>query len=310
MIITLTPNPSIDRTITVDQVRVGAVNRASHSQIDPGGKGVNVSRALVANGHPTRAVLPLGGPDGDLLAKLLVGAGVDHDAVSIAGKTRTNIALVDPAGVTTKINEPGPRLSPAELAHLTTLARGASPSGWLAVCGSLPPGTDPAWLAEVITTSPLPVAVDTSGAALVAAAGARPRLLKPNREELAELAGRPLTTLADVVEAAEQIVQGGVGMVAASLGADGAILADATGWWFANARIDAPASTVGAGDCLLAGLLAALDRGESPAQALAAGVAWGAAAVTLPGSGVPHPADTTEIAVTTIPPHLDHPLGA
>ena len=148
MIVTLTPNPSIDRTVLVENLLPGEVNRAASSRIDPGGKGVNVAHALIRNGHPARAVLPLGGPDGELLARLLQNAGVPFDAVPIAGTTRTNIAIVDPAGVTTKVNEPGPELSPDEVERLGKTVGGAT--GPVVLCGSLPPGTDESFLAGMI----------------------------------------------------------------------------------------------------------------------------------------------------------------
>lgn len=293
MIVTLTPNPSIDRTIAVDRLQPGEVNRARSVRIDPGGKGVNVSRALLANGVDTLAVLPLGGPDGTLLSTLLDDAGLAHAAVGIAGNTRTNVAIVDPSGVTTKVNEPGPELAPGEVAAL----RAAIPteSEWVVLCGSLPRGTDTSLFTDVVASYPGRVAVDTSGPALAAAVAAHPHLIKPNLEEMEELVGRRLLTLTDVADAGRELVEGGVGMIVTSLGADGALLTTADGQWFSSAAVTAPRSTVGAGDCLLAGVLSALAEGADPAAALDRGVAWGAAAVTLPGSQVPGPRDISRI---------------
>ena len=105
MIVTLTPNPSIDRTVATSRLVVGEVNRATSVRIDPGGKGVNVSRALHRNGHATVAVLPLGGPDGANLRGLLAADGVPVAVVEVPGNTRTNTAIVDADGTTTKVNE-------------------------------------------------------------------------------------------------------------------------------------------------------------------------------------------------------------
>ena len=109
MIITLTPNPSIDRAMVIDALRRGEVHRATSSRIDPGGKGVNVSRALSAQGSPTVAVLPAGGPEGHLMEELLDAAGVARRSVPVAGSLRMNISVLEPDGTTTKLNEQGPR---------------------------------------------------------------------------------------------------------------------------------------------------------------------------------------------------------
>ena len=297
MITTLTPNPSIDRTMLVENLLPGEVNRAASSRTDPGGKGVNVARALIRNSHPARAILPLGGPDGELLASLLQEAGIPFDAIPIAGTTRTNMAIVNPTGTTTKVNEPGPELSPNEMNQLANaVGRAAGP---VVLCGSLPPGTHDSFLAEMIAGYPGRVAVDTSGAPLAAAVTAKPWLIKPNREELSELTGRELPTLQAVVDAARELLANGVGVVVVSLGSDGALWVDPDGIHHAKATVTEPRSTVGAGDCLLAGVLSALTTGNDPATALSRGVAWGAAAVALPGSAVPGPTDVTTVAVTS-----------
>lgn len=300
MIVTLTPNPSIDRTITVDHLEVGEVNRATGSRIDPGGKGVNVARALHANGVDAVAVLPLGGPDGTLLAALLDACGLPHVAVPIAGDTRTNVAVVDPAGCTTKVNEPGPELGPSEAAALAAAVPGAA--DWVVLCGSLPLGTGPDLFTDVVGSHPGRVVVDTSGPALAAAVAARPHLVKPNREELEELVGRSLQTFGDVRLACRHLVEDGVAVVVASLGADGALITTHEGQWFASATVENPLSTVGAGDCLLAGVLSALAEGCHPADAVARGVAWGTAAVGLPGSQVPGPDDIAAVQVDCLMP--------
>ncbi|MGO1383845.1 MAG: 1-phosphofructokinase [Arachnia sp.] len=310
MIVTVTPNPSIDRTVTVAKLHEGEINRALSSRVDPGGKGVNVSRALSANGAETLAVLPLGGPDGRLLAVLLEKAGVHHREVPLEGTTRTNVAIVDPSGTTTKVNEPGPTLSADELEALrSTILSYTGETDWLALCGSLPPGAPHTWFADIIATHPGRVAVDASGAGFLQAVAAGPDLIKPNLEELEELVGKELLTLSDVLEAANSVVAGGVAMVVVSLGSDGALAVTEAGHWFATAAVAAPLSTVGAGDCLLAGLLHALQSGADPQTAIAAAVAWGSAAVSLPGSKVPSPEDVSHIIVSTELPSLTTTLS-
>lgn len=309
MIVTVTPNPSIDRTVTVAALEIGEINRAVSSRVDPGGKGVNVARALSANGSDTLAVLPLGGPDGRLLATLLCDAGVRHLEVALSGATRTNVAIVDPGGVTTKVNEPGPALSSDELAALqSTILSSTNDTDWLALCGSLPPGAPDSWFADLIAAHPGPVAVDASGTGFTEAVAAGPDLIKPNHEELEELVGRTLPTLGDVLDAAHSVVKGGVGLVVVSLGSDGALAVTAEGHWFAAAAVENPLSTVGAGDCLLAGLLQSLESGATPGVAIASAVAWGSAAVSLPGSQVPGPLAIASVHVRTEMPPLQTEL--
>ncbi|MFX4287608.1 1-phosphofructokinase [Janibacter sp. G349] len=311
MIITLTPNPSIDRTVDLAALRRGQVNRATASRIDPGGKGVNVSRALTAQGSPTLAVLPEGGPEGHLMAELLDAAGVRRRGVPVAGSVRLNVTAVEPDGTTTKLNEPGPTLDKVEVrALLEAVADAVRSAGgepvWVVGCGSLPPGAPADLLAGLVTAgrrAGARVAVDSSGDPLRPAVAAGPDLIKPNRVELEELVGADLPTLGAVVDAARDLVAGGVGRVAVSLGRDGAVLVDGDEVVHARATIARPVSTVGAGDCMLAGLLHDLAAGAPAAQALCTGVRWGAAAVTLPGSSVPTPPDLADIdvSVTTTP---------
>ena len=302
MIVTVTPNPSVDRTISVPGFRVGEVNRALSSRIDPGGKGINVSRALTSMGSRSLAVLPTGGPEGQLMTQLLTRAGVSYRAVPIVGQTRMNVAAVEPDGTTTKFNEAGPVLEGTDTAALLQQVSLELPAAdWLVGCGSLPPGVPDDFYARIVALGRehgVRVAVDSSGPPLAVAVAAGPDLIKPNHEELAELVGAPLTTLGEVIEAAHTLVAGGVGAVVVSLGADGAVLVDAQRCVWAGARVSKPRSTVGAGDCLLAGLLSELHAGHDPERALIAGTTWGAAAVRLPGSAVPVAADLQDIDVT------------
>lgn len=312
MIVTVTPNPSIDRTIAVEELRAGQVHRATSSRIDPGGKGINVSRALTAQDSPTLAIAPLGGPEGHLLAELLTTAGVAHRAIGVGGSVRMNIAVVEPDGTTTKLNELGPALSADEArALLTATADAAVGATWVLGSGSLPPGAPTSWYADLVAEARsrgTRVAIDSSGAPMAAAVAACPTLIKPNHEELAELVGRPLATLGDVVDAAYGLVEAGIELVYVSLGGDGAIVVGGSVLAHARATITAPLSSVGAGDCLLAGVLDALAHGGDPVAALRQGVLWGAAAVTLPGSRAPTPEDLHGIRVQ-VDAHLDRSLA-
>ncbi|WP_433450926.1 1-phosphofructokinase [Streptomyces sp. CA-142005] len=299
MILTVTPNPSLDRTYEVPALERGEVVRATGERMDPGGKGVNVSRAVAAAGRRTVAVLPLGGAPGALIADLLDAQGIEVAPVLIAGATRSNIALAESDGVLTKINAPGPELSQAEQELLLdTVHEQSRDADWIACCGSLPRGLAPSWYADVVTRAHAGgarIALDTSGHALLEALAARPDVVKPNAEELAEAVGRPLATVGDALKAAEEVRGMGARAVLASLGADGQLLVEDAGTWFATACVDTVRSNVGAGDSSLAGFLIA---GGSGPEALASAVAHGAAAVQLPGSVMPTPADLDPSAVT------------
>ncbi|GGR00104.1 1-phosphofructokinase [Streptomyces pilosus] len=299
MILTITPNPSLDRTYEVPSLDRGEVVRATGERVDPGGKGVNVSRAVAAAGRRTVAVLPLGGAPGALVAGLLDAQGIEAAPVPVAGATRSNIALAESDGVLTKINAPGPELTAAEQELLLdTVLRRAGGADWIACCGSLPRGLAPSWYAELVArvhAAGVRIALDTSGPALLAALRERPDVVKPNAVELAEAVGRPLITVGDAVKAAGELRAAGARAVLASLGADGQLLVDDDGAWFGAAPVDTVRSNVGAGDSSLAGFLVAGGRGPG---ALASAVAHGAAAVQLPGSVMPTPGDLDPAAVT------------
>ncbi|MBA2951995.1 1-phosphofructokinase [Streptomyces himalayensis] len=299
MILTVTPNPSLDRTYEVPSLDRGEVVRATGDRMDPGGKGVNVSRAVAAAGQRTVAVLPLGGAPGRFVAQLLDEQGIEVAPVPVAGQTRSNISIAEPDGTLTKINAPGPELSPEEQELLLeTVRRQSAGAAWIACCGSLPRGLAPSWYAELVARAHAAgarIALDTSGPALLAALRERPDVVKPNAEELAEAVGRPLATLGDAVKAAEELRDLGARAVLASLGADGQLLVDDSGVHFGRAPVEVVRSNVGAGDSSLAGFLIA---GGSGPEALASAVAHGAAAVQLPGSVMPTPADLEPAAVT------------
>lgn len=308
MIVTLTPNPSVDRTIEIAGLVRGEVLRATANRVDPGGKGVNVSRALAAAGLPTVAVLPSGGVEGTQLAALLAPEGVSVAPVTIRDSVRSNVSLVEPDGIVTKVNEAGPTLSPSEVEALQRAVLDlAERATWVVCSGSLPQGVPDALYADLVRrarTAGARVAVDASGAAFAAAVAEIPDLVKPNHEELAELTGHPLPTLGDVLDAAKALVLRGIGVVLVSLGARGALLVQDGIALHARAAVDVPRSNVGAGDSTLAGYLA----GEpEPTSALTRAVAYGAAAVSLPGSVVPGPGDLRldRVALTD---RLDHDL--
>lgn len=303
MTVTVTPNPSLDRTIEVPELRRGAVLRATGTHLDPGGKGVNVARALTVNGGKAVAVLPCGGPEGQQLSALLAGEGIETVAVPVEAPVRVNVTVAEPDGTVTKLNEPGGKLGAADAtALLDAVTARVEPGGWAAGCGSLPPGAPADFYARLVAAvheGRALVAVDTSGPPLAAAVAAGPDLVKPNAEELGALVGAHLATVGDVVDAAATLRARGCATVLVSLGPDGAVLVDADGAWHATTPPVTVLSTVGAGDAVLAGALAVGGRGR---RALVEGVAWGAAAVQLPGTRMPRRHQIARDAVTVAVP--------
>jgi 1-phosphofructokinase len=301
MIVTLTPNPSHDRTVTLAApLERGAVQRAESVLSQAGGKGVNISRASVAAGIPSIAVLPA--PKDDPYVHELLAAGIDCRPVDHhGGALRVNITISEPDGTTTKLNSPGPTATPEVLAALTgSLRRRAASADWVVLAGSLPPGAPVEWYADlvaVLRASSACVAVDTSDAPLQALVDrlpeSAPHLMKPNGEELASFTGADAAVLESdpyaAAEAARTLVDRGVRTVLATLGANGAVLVTETGAWHATPPPTEVVSTVGAGDSSLFGYLFGDIRQRTPDQRLALAVAYGSAAAGLPGTTIPHP---------------------
>lgn len=316
MIVTLTANPSLDRTITLaEPLQRGAVQAALSAREDAGGKGINVARVVHAAGVETLAVLPLDADDP--FAAALRHTGIPVLPVAAAGATRANVTITDPAGETTKLNLPGAVLSADDADRLVAaVARAAEGAQWVVLAGSLPPGLPDDFYVTVIRAvrarggerAPR-IAVDTSGAALraVVADGA-PDLIKPNDDELVELTGGRLDAsvpLADAVHAlARAIVPGKVAAAFVTLGGEGAVLVDATGAWHGTPPPTRVRSTVGAGDSSLAGFLLAHVAGAGPEECVRSGIRYGSAAAALPGTQAPTPDDLPagDVPVRTLTP--------
>lgn len=317
MIVTFTPNPSLDRTACLPvRLARGGVQRLADLTSEPGGKGVNVARAAHLAGHDVLAVLPA--PRHDPILAALTERGVPCRNVEVPHFVRTNLTLTEPDGTTTKLNEPGSVLSEGDATRLLdVLVEVAADAAWVVLAGSLPPGAPPDWYAELVRAlRPLHVkiAVDTSDGPLARLAeafdDAAPDLLKPNSEELAQLTG----TDADLLEAAAAagdpepsiaaarvLVDRGVATVLATLGGAGAVLVDTDGAWSALPPSIQPRSTVGAGDAAVAGyVMGDVDGLDAPGR-LARAVAYGSGAAALAGSALPSPGQTHPEQVVVTP---------
>ena len=311
-VVTLTANPSLDRTLSLPgPLREGGVVRLLDAVTEPGGKGVNVARAVAAAGGHAVPVLPAA--EHDPIVAALAERGLPPVTVPVDAPVRTNYTLTAPDGTTTKLNEPGVPLTAETRAALAQALRlHASGSRWVVLSGSLPPGTPADWYAELVAflrDTGARIAVDTSEeplqALLAAGPSGAPDLLKPNSEELASLAGVPeAEVLADpaVALAAVRVLhERGVAEVLLTLGGDGAVLSTADGGlWSARPPEITVRSTVGAGDSSLAGYVLADLAGAPPAERLRTAVAYGAASASLPGSAVPTPAQVDGAAVRVI----------
>ena len=281
---TVTLNPAIDRTITVSGLARGAVNRAEHAGDRAGGKGVNVAAALAEQGHRVAALGFLGRDNDTIFAAHFAAFGIEDRCRRLPGATRTGIKIVDPArGETTDLNFPGLAPAPEELEALLRQLD-ALDARWCVLAGSLPPGVPVDFYAQAIRrlrARGVRVALDTSGAALVAAIEAGPDLIKPNAHELEALVGRALPDEAAVIAAAEMLVAAkGVGLVAVSRGADGAVFVTAEELVAARPPAVEVRSTVGAGDAMVAGLVAARLRGLSPVETARLATAYSLHALT------------------------------
>lgn len=299
MIVTVTPNPSFDRTVAVDELEVGEVHRIRSAQTEAGGKGVNVSRALALGGVENTCIFPANERDAVIFTELLgQHAGLRVDVVDIQGSIRTNTSIIESAGRTTKLNESGPELDTHELLNLIdAVASAGTNAAWIAVCGSLPPGAGSDFTKRIIEHAHgtgTRVAIDASGDPLAQAVAGKCHLIKPNHEELAELVGRELHSLGDVADAATEVQQSGIEIVVVSLGADGALLVSEHGQIHGVAPVDVVRNTVGAGDAFLAGFLS---TGDGGAQSLSEALAWGRAAVQSAATSFPPAADADRAAV-------------
>ena len=291
MIVTLTLNPSLDRALSVPQLRPGTLHRAQFIRQDLGGKGFNVSRALRALGIPSHIVGVIGGRTGRALRDGLLADGFDAHLVEVEGETRQNVTLLDEStGLYTKINEPGPILSPRHIAALGTfIEQMVRPGDLWAFCGSLPPGAPQDLYADLICVVQRGgglVFLDTSGPAFRAGLQAGPFAIKPNSEEAAQVLQASLSSDQDHCQAARELQSKGVRLVAPTRGAQGLVLASDGTLLTAIPPSIAARSPIGAGDASLAGLLWAVSDHCDPIETARRAVACGTAAAMQDGTGV------------------------
>ncbi|GAA2644356.1 1-phosphofructokinase family hexose kinase [Streptomyces vastus] len=286
MILTVTLNTALDITYHVPSLRPHTSHRVTEVTERPGGKGLNVARVLAALGHEVTVTGFVGGPTGRALQDQLTSTpGVVDALVPVTGPTRRTIAVVDTAtGDTTQLNEPGPLVSPAEWRAFQDVYEGLLPAASaVALCGSLPPGVPVGAYAQLVRaarSASVPVLLDTSGEPLRRGVAARPDLVKPNTDELAELTGSH-----EPFQATRDARRRGAHAVVASLGAEGLLALNAEGHWRAAPPAPVEGNPTGAGDSVVAGLLSGLVDNLPWPERLARAVALSTATVLAPAAG-------------------------
>ncbi len=307
MLLSITPNPALDRTMVIPDLRLGAVHRAKHVLAVAGGKGINVARAAHKLGQPLCLCALLGGRTGQQVATLAFEEGLKGQWSWHSGETRTCVLVVDPEGSdATVLNEQGPNISPSDWHNFMTTIRGlvTDAVSLVTISGSLPPNVPPAnmtTLVQMLTDAGCRVVIDTSGGALEAALHARPFGLKVNRAELSAAVGMAIESREAALHVLRELRSHGIVLGVVSLGAEGALALGDAGAYLAHPPQVAIVSTVGSGDSLLAGLVTGLLRGEALDAALGLGVACGTADALTIGGGLLHLPDVERIrAATTV----------
>jgi 1-phosphofructokinase family hexose kinase len=289
VIISLTFNPAVDKTLFVPRLGLGTVNRVGHSQIDPGGKGINVSRVVHRLGRPTIAFGFLAGNLGAIVTRALDEEGVAHRFAWVAGETRLDVVVVDEAsGTSTNLYDRGPEVDAASLDRLLAdVGRWLPAARVLVAAGSLPPGVLPDVYARLLAEASragVHTILDADGETLRRGLAGRPSLIKPNVEEAEALLGRRLPDMAAIVVAARELLARGPRAVVVSMGRRGSICATAERVLHAIPPQVERHSTVGSGDSLVAGLAIALAEEGDIADALRLGTAAGAATAMNQGT--------------------------
>lgn len=289
MIYTVTLNPALDKTATVENLRLDSVNRISELRVDPGGKGINVSKVVRELGAKTVAIALLGGHTGTMLRNMLVELGIECKVLEVEGETRTNLKIKDPALKTnTDINEPGPEVTDEQLrGMLGGLVSEVGGGDIVVLSGSLPRGaaadTYKVWVAALKKTG-AKVYLDADGDKLVRGIEAKPDLIKPNEIELGAMMGRTLDADEKIVEAARELIDGGLDRVMVSMGGAGALYVARDVTIKANPVKVPVGSTVGAGDSVVAALAYAQDKGLGLEDTMRLAMATGAANVMQSGT--------------------------
>ncbi len=318
MILTVTLNAAIDRTVTVPNFRLGHRHRAVERRTVAGGKGVNVARALKALGRPVIATGLAGGPTGTRLLEQLAEESILMDFTRIADESRTNLAVIDPTtGEQTEINERGPNVTIDEVDRfsekLLYLAQGAT---FCVIAGSVPPGVDPEVYARLVGelhSLGVPTLLDCDGEPMRAGLRAGPAVVAPNVAEAEEAVGHEFNDPDDLVLGLRELIEMGAGeaIVTRDNGCV-AIVGEAPERHRYEVSIEPlePVAAVGSGDAFLAGYVAARYLGAPPRECLAYGVACGAESTQHFGAGTIDPREVERLLSRVEVSEVDVPAAA
>jgi 1-phosphofructokinase len=284
MILTVTLNPAVDHTVRLDEpLDASTIHRTDEARFDAGGKGINVSKYLNEFGAETTATGILGGFLGSFIESQLSADGISHDFVGIDGQTRLNTTVLTDEEY--KINHTGPKVDTSTIDAIIERIVAHDPET-VVIAGSLPSSLDVPAIDRISAAGGWKTVVDIGGKDLTRLTGSY-ALCKPNREELATATGEATTTVEECLHAAELLQSDGFDRVIASLGADGAVLATDSNTRHVPALDIDVVDTVGAGDALLAGVLAEFADGSTDEKSLRTGVAIASRVVSMPGTTVP-----------------------
>jgi 6-phosphofructokinase 2 len=302
-------NPAVDISYEIPQLLEYQKIHATHTWYHPGGNGINVARALAELGEPVHCCSIIGGESGDLLLRLLGETlGTSHSWFRVQGETRINTTLLEhsPPGQY-EIASTGPEVPPEVLEEATRCFLGTSGDGIAVLTGYVPPGVPEATyrdLAMRIKEQGGKAVIDSQGPVLQEALQAQPYMVRLNRYVLERSVKRRLDTLEQVAAAARPLQEQGIEFLCITLGPRGAMLVDANGSYHCSAPRVHKQSTVGAGDALVAGLVAAVRRGLNPEAMLRFGVICGSATAAHPGTELftraEVEAEPTSIEITSI----------
>jgi 1-phosphofructokinase len=290
-VVTVTINPAIDQTVTIPNFAAGRVNRVQSAQMDAGGKGINVASFLADFGQPATVTGFLGVDNDEIFRQLFVQKGIEDRCVRITGKTRIGVKISDEAlRQTTDINFPGQTPSPSDIEQLFIILRElALTHEWFVLSGSIPAGVSAGIYGEMERTlGGRKVVLDTSGEGFRQAVAAGPWLVKPNVDELGECVGERLDTTGAILKVARRLIERyKIATVVVSMGREGAIFVEGEETVWAVAPPVEVKSTVGAGDAMVAGIVAGKIRGLVLTECARLATAFSMTAISHIGSSLP-----------------------
>lgn len=291
MIVTVTFNPAVDKTVEIDRLERGGLNRIKRMELDVGGKGINVSKTIRELGGESIAVGFLAGNTGRMIERALGEMGIRTDFIFVDGETRTNTKVIEADGTVTELNEAGAAIDKGKIGALLEKIEGyADENALFVLAGSVPSGVDKMIYSDIIRLvhkKGARVLLDADGELFKNALEACPDMIKPNREELEEYVGHNCKNTGELVQAAGELSRKGIGLVAVTMGSDGAIIAKGDCVAKSRALSVEAHSTVGAGDAFVAALAYAWENGLDDDEMMRLCMAASAGAVTTVGTKPP-----------------------